>query len=106
MRRTKTETIIAAMRALADELDDEMISGAADAIREAADGLAELNTTAIRQCVWTRDADYGDVYDGACGVKWEFTDGGPRENEANYCPRCGGRVKVARRPTAPFRSNP
>lgn len=101
MRRAKTETIITALRVLADELDDEMITEdgvASESIREAADRLAELNTTAIRQCVWTRDADYGDVYDGACGVKWEFTDGGPRENKANYCPSCGGRVKVARRP--------
>lgn len=24
-----------------------------------------------------------------CGVEWFFADGGPEENEAHYCPRCG-----------------
>ena len=97
MRRAKTETIITALRILADEIHSQ--DGIANAaIREAADRLTELHTTATRQCVWTRDADYGDVYDGPCGVQWGFGDGGPRENGVKFCPRCGGRVKVARRP--------
>ena len=95
MKRSKTETIIKAMRILADEIIVEN-GEANDAISEAAERLEELHATATRQCVWTVDEDYdGDTYDGACGVKWAFTDGGVEENGAHYCPHCGGKVKVA-----------
>jgi prophage maintenance system killer protein len=56
--------------------------------------MERLYMQANRECAWTRDEDYGDVYDGACSVKWEFTDGGPRENRTDYCPQCGGRIKL------------
>lgn len=48
----------------------------------------------VKTCTWTHDTTYGDVYDGACGIKWEFADGGPVENGVKFCPRCGGRVKL------------
>jgi hypothetical protein len=66
------------------------------AIREAADRLEELRVAEEKKCVWTRDTDYGDTYDGACGVKWTFEDGGPKDNGAKFCPRCGGRITTAR----------
>lgn len=28
----------------------------------------------------------------ACGNMWTFLDGGPAENEANYCPKCGAKM--------------
>lgn len=28
-----------------------------------------------------------------CGLAWQFNDGGPEENEMNYCPKCGRRIK-------------
>ena len=32
----------------------------------------------------------GEVYEcDNCGVTWQFNDGGPEENEAFYCPKCG-----------------
>lgn len=97
MRRSKTETIITALRILADEIHSG--DGVANAaLREAADRMAELHATAPRQCVWTRDVDCDDTYDGACGIRWEFGDGGPRQNDTNYCPHCGGRIKLAKRP--------
>lgn len=97
MRRAKTETIITALRILADEIhSDDGVANAA--LREAADRLAELHASAPRQCVWTRDDDLDATYDGACGIRWGFVDGGPRQNSANYCPRCGGRIKLAKRP--------
>lgn len=40
------------------------------------------------RCVWLQDS-YG-TWDTSCGKTWEFTDGGPMENEANYCHHCGG----------------
>lgn len=28
----------------------------------------------------------------ACGVLWTFLDGGPEDNEAGYCPKCGAKM--------------
>ena len=42
-------------------------------------------------CVWAVDVDSG-AWDGACGAKWQFTDGGPVENDMRHCPQCGKRV--------------
>lgn len=34
--------------------------------------------------------DDGEIYEcDNCGVTWQFNDGGPEENEAHYCPKCG-----------------
>lgn len=30
----------------------------------------------------------------ACGNVWTFLDGGPNENNANYCPMCGAKMGV------------
>lgn len=50
---------------------------------------------AVNVCVWTRDTDPDtDAWDGSCGAKWCFTDGGPVENKMRFCPECGGPVKV------------
>ena len=38
--------------------------------------------------------DDGEVYEcDNCGVTWQFTDGGPEENEAFYCPKCGFKME-------------
>lgn len=94
MKRAKTETIIDALRILADDIVSE--DGVASAaIREAAERLQELHTTVERKCVWKRKQDYGHVYDGTCGVTWEFDEGAPRDNKTKYCPICGGLVTEA-----------
>ncbi len=51
----------------------------------------------VPECVWTCDDDVHmpDTWDGECGAKWSFIDGGPKDNEMNYCPQCGGKVVVA-----------
>jgi hypothetical protein len=95
MRQSKTETIISAMRILADDIQSE--DGVANAaIREAADRLDDLQSRAKTPCPWTRAADHGDVYQGACGVTWEFPVGSPKDNGAKFCPRCGGRITLRR----------
>jgi predicted RNA-binding Zn-ribbon protein involved in translation (DUF1610 family) len=34
--------------------------------------------------------DDGEIYEcDNCGVTWQFNDGGPEENEAFFCPKCG-----------------
>lgn len=48
-----------------------------------------------RSCVWTIDADpYAEMWNGACGIAWTFTEGDPADNECNHCPKCGGRIEV------------
>jgi predicted RNA-binding Zn-ribbon protein involved in translation (DUF1610 family) len=38
--------------------------------------------------------DDGEVYEcDNCGVTWQFNDGGPEENEAFYCPKCGFKME-------------
>jgi hypothetical protein len=54
--------------------------------------LAELE----KPCTWTRLDGYHDNYSASCGYGVSYGEGGPRENGTNYCPRCGGLVKVAR----------
>lgn len=56
--------------------------------------MERLYVQAHRTCTWTRDLDYGDVYDGTCGVKWEFQEGGPVDHGVQFCPRCGGRLEL------------
>ena len=55
---------------------------------------AELRKDA-GECVWTVDYSYeGDTWDGCCGAKWTFTEGGPAENNLHFCPECGKKVFV------------
>ena len=98
MKRSKTETIITALRILADDIVSE--DGVASAaIREAAGRLAELHADVKKPCTWGRKIGYADSYEAACGYVVTFGDfGGLRGNDTNYCPRCGGRVKVERSP--------
>lgn len=45
---------------------------------------------------WIRhgDPDEGIYYEcGCCGVLWAFESGTLKENELNYCPKCGAVVK-------------
>ncbi len=44
-------------------------------------------------CEWTHDEVHG-AWDAGCGGKWEFSDGGPAENKARFCPFCGGKINV------------
>lgn len=50
----------------------------------------QLPTGVTRQdvCIWTQDSD--GPWCGSCGVVWEFIDGGPKDNQTHFCPRCGG----------------
>lgn len=41
----------------------------------------------------TEYSDYDDSYRcSACGEVWEFIEGAPKDNGANYCPNCGARM--------------
>lgn len=87
MRRSKTDTLVAALERLLAERDR---------IAEAAKTLRELQEEANRRCVWERDPAYWGAYAGGCGVKWTFSGGGPRLSGAKFCPGCGGRILMPR----------
>lgn len=42
-------------------------------------------------CNWEFD-DIACYYHGNCGIDWCFTDGTLKDNEVNYCPKCGRKV--------------
>lgn len=47
------------------------------------------------ECAWTVDTSYeGDTWDGSCGAKWTFTEGGPKDNNFHFCHKCGRPVKA------------
>jgi hypothetical protein len=55
-----------------------------------AERIAELE--AVKTCAWQRED--GDIWEGSCGVSWEFMVDGPTENRVNFCPRCGGKIAL------------
>ena len=56
---------------------------------------AQHHCTQTKVCHWKPgDPDMG-TWRGSCGIEWYFTEGGPAENNVNYCPQCGGAVIVA-----------
>jgi rRNA maturation endonuclease Nob1 len=50
----------------------------------------QLPAGVIREdvCVWIPDGD--GSWCTSCGSQFEFTNGGPEENEAHFCYHCGG----------------
>lgn len=47
------------------------------------------------RCEWHPDGS-ASFWEGSCGIAWEFTDGGPKDNGFRYCPRCGKPLKIRR----------
>ncbi len=41
----------------------------------------------MSKCEWKPDED--SVYNTGCGQRFEFDEGGPKDNRFNYCPYCG-----------------
>lgn len=56
------------------------------------------NLAPVRTCEWTQNDD--GQWDTACGNCFEFTDGGPRENNFRGCPYCMGRIAEKGAPDA------
>jgi hypothetical protein len=42
-------------------------------------------------CRWKYD-DMDDYWEASCGATWVFNEGGLKENDAKYCPKCGGLI--------------
>ena len=44
-------------------------------------------------CEWTHNDDDG-YWDTSCGNAWRFDDGGPKENNMNFCHCCGKTLRI------------
>lgn len=74
----------------------QLLNDAADAIRagwstpqptQAQAGAVPLT------CEWTHNDDDG-FWETACGDAWRFDDGGPKENNMNFCHCCGKTLRI------------
>jgi len=54
--------------------------------------MAEAETEPA--CPWTEDED--GAWHTGCDNIFEFTNGGPEENDARFCLYCGERIRVER----------
>ena len=43
------------------------------------------------RCIWrqTDDINMPGTWEADCGAMWTFTEGGPKDNDMNFCPNCG-----------------
>ena len=48
----------------------------------------------MSKCKWREDED--GVWDTGCDNRFEFNAGGPPENDFEYCPYCGKKLKAHR----------
>lgn len=46
------------------------------------------------KCEWHLHRDSFEPWIGTCGIHWIFQDGGPKDNDVNFCPNCGKPVEV------------
>jgi hypothetical protein len=53
---------------------------------------ARAREFADKTCAWAEDED--GSWDTACGEKWQFTHGGPSENNFRFCHGCGKPVAI------------
>lgn len=75
----------ARMDAAARERIDELSASPAAAKEYSPNGVKRQDV-----CVWMEDSN--GTWDTSCGKSWEFTDGGPVQNAANFCHHCGGHL--------------
>lgn len=70
--------------------------------RDEASAIAAWNTRTTTQaqagavpltCEWTHNDDDG-FWETACGDAWRFDDGGPKENNMNFCHCCGKTLRI------------
>ena len=47
-------------------------------------------------CTWTLNDDGYGVWFATCGSAWSFTEGGPEDNNFNFCHKCGGALVIVR----------
>ena len=72
-------------------LDSSMWSwtGVADAVIAL---VRERDAALTPGCFWEQD---GEMWTSSCGANYQFTDGGPAENDHQYCHLCGCPIEIA-----------
>ncbi len=57
--------------------------------------MARVKRSEKPWCAWTRDIDPDfESWDTSCGEKFQFTEGGPRENKMRFCCYCGALLRT------------
>lgn len=59
----------------------------------------QADTQSVRRGYWEEVTDYGGWGDthyrcSVCGEEWYLEDGKPKDNNMNFCPRCGARMDL------------
>lgn len=62
---------------------------------EGAIALYERPAAQPAVCTWTQvdDMHTPDTWQADCGAVWTFTEGGPSDNDMQFCPKCGNHVE-------------
>ena len=90
------EKEMACYRGGVTQIDDTvkaMNRASAETCRRFLANLTSLGSPA-EPCLWRLVDEDADSYRTACGHLWEFTTGGPIENQAQFCPYCGRALTV------------
>lgn len=66
-------------------------------LQEAVVDTATSDVQPIKHGYWEEVTDYGGWGDthyrcSVCGEEWYLEDGKPKDNNMNFCPRCGARM--------------
>ena len=71
------------------------------------DTMPASNVQPVKHGYWEEVTDYGGWGDthyrcSVCGEEWYLEDGKPKDNNMNFCPRCG--AKMDAEPDEPWQS--
>lgn len=59
------------------------------------DQLDDYQQRETEVCVWSENENWDDnTWESSCAVCWEFIEDGPKENDMNFCPKCGKRLVI------------
>ena len=80
--------------------DDEFTEGyniAVNEYREKIKAMQAADVQPVKHGKWEEVTDYGGWGDthyrcSVCGEEWYLEDGKPKDNNMNFCPRCGARM--------------
>lgn len=70
-------------------------------------GIKSADVQPVKHGYWEEISDYGGWGDthyrcSVCGEEWYLEDGKPKDNNMNFCPRCG--AKMDAEPDEPWQS--
>lgn len=79
--------------------DDEFLRGLKNALNAVKSNeiILSAEVQPVKHGYWEEVTDYGDWGDthyrcSVCGEEWYLEDGKPKDNNMNFCPRCGAKM--------------